>query len=93
MRTYREQQAVEYEDMAVQYDKLVQSLNARSAFLANETRFTHLRLYKEQVEQIEEIQAYFRNVGMSESDMTTEAVLTMALKEFYEFVQSLRTES
>lgn len=90
MSTYRENLQRELYEKMEEYDKLVEDINERACHLGNETYFTHLRLYKEQKDQIEDIMRYFDEVGMDSSKNTTEMILTIALKEFHHLLMRIK---
>ena len=89
MKTNRELQFEAYYNKVKELDNLVKELNATAKHLGVETRFTDLRLYKEQTDKLEEITAYFSKVNMTSDNNTTEAILTISLREFHKFIKSL----
>ncbi|MFZ4450443.1 hypothetical protein [Salibacterium aidingense] len=92
MATHREKQQQELYENMKKYDELVKDLNEKAEHLGNETFFTHLRLYNEQKEQLEEIKQYFEEVGMPPEQNTTEAILSLALKEFHQYLMYIKNE-
>ncbi|WP_018921513.1 hypothetical protein [Salsuginibacillus kocurii] len=93
MTTHRERLQKEYDEEVKQYDELVQILNKKGRRLAIEQMFTHLRLYKEQKDEIEDIMSYFDRIGMDAKNNTTETIIAMALKEFHHYILSLDSSS
>ncbi|WP_240374845.1 hypothetical protein [Bacillus piscicola] len=90
MTTHRERLQNELYKKIEEYDVLVSCLNERARHLGNETYFTHLRLYKEQKDQIEDIMKYFDEVGLDAKENTTEMILTIALKEFHHYIMKIK---
>ncbi|SFE73140.1 hypothetical protein [Alteribacillus iranensis] len=92
MTTHREKLQNELYEKMEEYDDLVRELNERARHLGNETYFTHLRLYKEQKDQIEDIMRYFDEVGVNASENTTEMIVTLALKEFHQQLMRIKND-
>ncbi|MFB4162764.1 hypothetical protein ACE1TI_02740 [Alteribacillus sp. JSM 102045] len=92
MSTHRENLQKELYNKMEQYDELVRDINKKAIHLGNETYFTHLRLYKEQKDQIEDIMRYFDEAGVEASKNTTETILILALKEFHHYIMSIKNE-
>ncbi|MDA3129166.1 hypothetical protein ACFPTR_03040 [Aliibacillus thermotolerans] len=90
MTTHRERMQKEFYRQMESYDKLVTALNEQARHLGNETYFTHLRLYKEQKDQIEDIMRYFDEIGVDAKNNTTEMILTIALKEFHRQIMHIK---
>ncbi|MBU8906929.1 hypothetical protein [Desertibacillus haloalkaliphilus] len=92
MSTQREKQLQQFYEHMVQLEELVATLNDEARHLGNEMTFTTLRLYKEQNDQLDDIKAYFDEVNMDPEKNTTEEILTVALKQFHEFITSLKSD-
>ncbi len=90
MSTHRENLQKELYEKMADYDDLVREINNKAKHLGNETYFTHLRLYKEQKDQIEDIMRYFDEAGVDASKNTTESILTFALNEFHHYIMSIK---
>jgi hypothetical protein len=87
--TQREQKMKEFYEKIRATEQLSKEINELADDLANETKYHVLRLYKEQWEQIEEIQAYFKSVDMHPENNTEDAIISVALQRFHEFIKSL----
>ncbi|MDY7223427.1 hypothetical protein [Halalkalibacterium halodurans] len=59
--------------------------------LGKETRFTHFRFYREQLDQLATIYQYFQQVRVEPAKRTNEEIKTLALKQFHAFVSSLQS--
>ena len=92
MPTSREQQQKLYYQLIEHIAASITEANEQAAHLGIETRLPVLHLYKEQTEQIEDIQNYFRQVGMPIEQTTEADVLTMALKHFHQFICHLQND-
>ena len=90
MCTTREKKIQEYYQKIAQVDQLIKEINELSDDLANEMNYVVLRLYKEQNDQLEEIRDYFNSVNMHPENNTNETIISAALNQFYDFVQSLK---
>ncbi|MFV8827383.1 hypothetical protein [Alkalihalobacterium sp. APHAB7] len=91
MKTEREKQFEAYYKQIEKVEESIKNLNEQATHLGIETRFINLKLFKEQVEQLEEIQAYFNEVKMAPDQNTSEAILTIALKQFHQFIQGIKS--
>ncbi|MCM3761923.1 hypothetical protein M3212_14195 [Alkalihalobacillus oceani] len=92
MATGREQQLEAYYRLVDELTETCGKTNHLAAHLGIETRYVKCSFYKEQLEQLEEIQTYFRKVGMSAAQTTENEILTMALSHFYQFVKHIENE-
>ncbi|SDI00468.1 hypothetical protein SAMN05192534_1189 [Alteribacillus persepolensis] len=90
MSTHREYLQQKFYKKMENYDELVRDINERARHLGNETYLTHLRLYKEQKDQMEDIMRYFDQAGVEPSKNTTEAILTLALQEFHQYLMGIK---
>ncbi|MEB1806248.1 MAG: hypothetical protein LPK26_02895 [Bacillaceae bacterium] len=91
MKTEREKQFEAYYRKIEEVEESIKNLNKQAEHLGIETRFIPFKLFKEQVEQLEEIQTYFNEVKMAPDQNTSEAILTISLKQFHQFIQSLKS--
>lgn len=89
MATGREQQLGAYYRLTDELSDTCRKTNHLAAHLGIETRYVECSFYKEQLEQLKEIQTYFRKVGMSGAQTTDSEILTMALSHFYQFVKHI----
>ena len=92
MPTSRERQQAIYYQLVESTAASIAEANELAKHLGIETRLFSLHLYKEQLDQIEEIQTYFRKVGMPIEQSTEDEVLIMALKHFQQFIDHLQSE-
>ncbi|SFP79368.1 hypothetical protein [Salibacterium halotolerans] len=93
MVTHREKQQQELYRKLEQLDKLAADINETAAHIGNETYIPSLRLYREQQEQIQDIQAYFEQVGMPPSNQNAEYILPLALKEFHRQLMHIKNDN
>ncbi|WP_216828299.1 hypothetical protein [Alkalihalobacterium elongatum] len=90
MKTEREKQFEAYYRQVEELEKTIENINEQAQHLGVETRLINVKLYREQVEQLDEIKAYFNEVKMAPDKNTTEAILIIALKQFHQFIQKLK---
>ncbi|MDT8859639.1 hypothetical protein N0O92_05280 [Alkalihalobacillus sp. MEB130] len=82
-----------YYELLSSINQNITSANQAASHLGIETRVMPYPLFKEQVDQIEEIRSYFKEVNMSTEQMTNEAILTLSLKHFHQFIVGLKTDT
>ncbi|MFD2705074.1 hypothetical protein [Salibacterium lacus] len=92
MGTHREKQQQELYRKIEQLDELAKDINETAAHLGNETYVPSLRLYREQQEQIQDIQSYFEQVDMPRSNQTVEHILALSLKEFHRQLMHIKND-
>ncbi|MCM3716243.1 hypothetical protein [Halalkalibacter oceani] len=92
MATGREQQLATYYRFTDELNETCRKTNDLAAHLGIETRYIECSLYREQLEQLAEIQTYFRKVGMSAAQTTDSEILMMALSHFHQFVKHIESE-
>lgn len=90
METSRERKQEYYYRKLSEYDELVTEINQLSRELGNETLLTHLRLYKEQKDQIEDIMSYFDKVGMQPEKNSAESILSLGLLELHKSLMDIK---
>ncbi|MFB5661392.1 hypothetical protein [Alteribacillus sp. HJP-4] len=92
MSTQREKQLQKLEEKLDRYHELIIEINTLTQHLGNETYAPGLLLYKEQKDQLEDIMTYFDETGVPTEQNTVEAILTLSLKEFHQYLMNIKNE-